>query len=224
MMATCRRRLVPPANRLNSRFGQIMVTEGERRMKKQTLTDADIRPALRLRLLDQHLKDPDTVLIEELGLCRGQVRVDLAVVNGALHGFEIKSDRDSLRRLSKQIEFYGLVLDLATLVVGKRHLDQAVQIVPNWWGLLQVEVGPNGPLFESIRHCRNNPSREPRSIVELVWLDEALALLETRHAARGVRGKPRHVVWDRLCERFSVDEIAAIVRSELKARVARRDR
>ncbi len=43
----------------------------------QPMTDADIRPALRRRLLAPHTWDADTVLLEELGLCRGLVRVDL---------------------------------------------------------------------------------------------------------------------------------------------------
>ena len=62
------------------------------------LADADVRPALRARVLKRHAKEPDTVLLDELGVCRGLVRVDLAVVNGLFHGFEIKSDRaDSAR-------------------------------------------------------------------------------------------------------------------------------
>ncbi|HET7057847.1 MAG TPA: sce7726 family protein, partial [Nitrospiraceae bacterium] len=71
------------------------------------LGDSDIRRVLRSKLLLKHADELDTVIIEELGLCRGQVRVDLSVVNGLLHGYEIKSDRDSLRRLRSQAELYG---------------------------------------------------------------------------------------------------------------------
>ena len=35
------------------------------------------------------------------------------------------------------------------------------------------------------------------------------------------RGKPRRFVWDRVCERFELDEIAAAVRDCLKARSKR---
>src|SRR5262249_26817602 len=81
------------------------------------LFDSGIRPGLRSWLRLKHADESDTVLIEELGLCRGRVRVDVAVVNGLLHGYEIKSDRDSLRRLAGQVEVYGKVLDRATLVI-----------------------------------------------------------------------------------------------------------
>ena len=49
--------------------------------EKMPLSDAEIRPALRLKILGDY-GDADSVLIEELGLCRGQVRIDMALVNG----------------------------------------------------------------------------------------------------------------------------------------------
>lgn len=189
-------------------------------VKRHILGDTDIRLALRSTLLAKHTDQSDTVILEELGVCRGRVRVDLAVVNSAFHGYEVKSDRDSLRRLGTQIDFYGRVLDRATLVVGERHLSKSLDALPAWWGVLRVEQTRCAQRLKTIRRARNNPHRDPRSLVELLWLDDALALLEARHVARGVRGKPRRFVWDRVCEYFTVDEIAAVVRARLKARAA----
>lgn len=195
-------------------------------MKKRdaSLSDADVRPALRAHLRAAHSHDPDTVVLEELGICRAQVRVDLAVVNGFLHGYEIKSDRDSLRRLSVQVAFYGRVLDRATLVVGHTHLDEATDLVPDWWEILLICPAGDGMRFKPIRRARRNFRRDPRALVELLWLDQALALLDHRDAARGVRGKPRRVVWDRVCECLNIEEIAAAVRFHLKARGASPER
>lgn len=181
--------------------------------------DAEIRSALREYLQLKHPAGSDTVLLEELGLCRGQVRVDLAVVNGLLHGYEIKSDRDSLRRLEGQVELYGKVLDKATAVVGGSHLGQVLESVPEWWGVLLVQEVARELRFRTIRRGRMNRQRESRALVELLWLEEAIALLEQRDVARGVRGKPRRMVWDRVCVHFEVDEIADAVRAHLKARV-----
>lgn len=176
--------------------------------KPVSLDDSGIRLALRSNLLIKHAAEENaTVVIEELGLCRGQVRVDIAVVNGSIHGYEIKSDRDTLRRLAVQVDVYSKVLDHATLVVGDRHVNDAFHLVPAWWGLLHVYWTENGIRFETIRHARMNPNRDPHSLVELLWLDDAIALLEARNAARGVRGKPRYVVWERVCEHFCVEEI-----------------
>ena len=184
-------------------------------------SDTDIRSALRSRLVNQHASSPDTVIIDETGLCGGKARVDVMVVNNALHGYEIKSDRDSLRRLCNQIDFYGKVLDRATLVVGKRNLRKALEMVPAWWSIIEVQTCTENLHFSVIRRGHDNPRRDPRSLVELLWLDVAITLLEERGTARGVRGKPRRVVWDRICQQCSEEEIAKTVRNHLKAKIAR---
>src|ERR1700674_1251921 len=70
------------------------------------LRDSEIRAALRAKLHSIHSQDPETVVIDELSLCQGDARVDMAVVNGSLSGYEIKSDRDTLTRLPRQLAVY----------------------------------------------------------------------------------------------------------------------
>lgn len=180
--------------------------------------DAGIRPALLARLSGHHLDEPGTVIIEELGLCRGKVRVDVAVVNGSLHGYEIKSDRDSLRRLANQVHMYGKVLDRATLVVGERHLPKALTFLPEWWGVLRIITTTRGLQFKAVRRGRKNPKKDPRALVELLWYEDAIALLEEHNIARGLRGKPRQMLWDKICEQFHPGDIATVVRTQLKTR------
>lgn len=185
---------------------------------KLPLSDTDIRPPLKIRLMSSHRNEPDTVILDELGLRRGEARVDVAIVNGSVHGYEIKSDRDSLQRLTGQIELYGKVLDHATLVVGGRHLDKAVKILPEWWGVIHVEAARCGPRFKIIRRAKKNPGRDARVLAELLWLDDAISLLAQHGLDRGVRGKPRRIIWDRICEHLDIEVIASAVRVNLKAR------
>jgi hypothetical protein len=180
--------------------------------------DADIRAALRKKLTSTYGGHPETVVLDELGVCRGEVRVDVAVVNGKIHGFEIKSDRDSLRRLAGQVEAYSKVLDRATLVAGERYVGAAAAMLPEWWGLLLVKSTNNGLRFETVRRARINPSRDARALVEFLWLEDSLALLERHGLDRGIRTKPRRVIWDRICESFDIEVIAAAVRAKLKSR------
>lgn len=181
--------------------------------------DADIRPALR-RVVQA--SDPsDSVIIEELGLNKGAVRVDLAVVNGIIHAYEIKSDFDTLRRLSTQAEHYGKCFDRVSLVVGHRHIKLARESVPHWWGIMRVTARSDGPHFLVVRKARPNPARDARALIELLWRDETVALLERSGAAEGVRSKPRDVLWDRATERLSLEEIARAVRAHLKANAER---
>lgn len=180
--------------------------------------DAGIRQALITKLSKKYADEAGTVILEELGLCCGKVRVDVAVVNGVLHGYEIKSDRDSLRRLTRQVQYYGRVVDRATLVVGDHHLSKALNMLPEWWEVILASPGTNGTSFKTVRRGRKNPCSDPRSLVELLWYEDAIALLEGHNIARGVRGKPRRIVWDRICDNFSFGEIAEAVRTQLKAR------
>ena len=188
---------------------------------QQAASDNVIRRALRSTLLGKHAADSNTVLVEELGLCRGRVRVDLAVVNGFLHAYEIKSDRDNLRRLAKQVDVYGRVVDRATIVVGDRLLQCASEAVPAWWGVMRVRNKPSGMQFTTVRRPGKNPGRNPRALAELLWSADAISLLEERDIVRGIRGRPRRMLWDRVCEEYSVDEIASAVRLRLKARATR---
>lgn len=199
---------------------------GLRRMSRRAVgfTEESLRTSLRHRLASKHQNDPDTVLIDELGLCRGSVRVDLAVVNGQLHAYEIKSDRDSLRRLHTQAEVYSRVFDRVTIVCGDRHIPHALDIVPSWWELLRIVPDTQVPIFKCARRGRKNPNKDIRALAELLWIDEAMALLARRHALRGMRGKPRAVLWDRVCELFSSDDVAEAVRAHLKATAVKRGR
>jgi hypothetical protein len=188
--------------------------------------DLEIRGGLLTQLRDKHGTDTDAVVVQELGMCRGQVRVDVALVNGAFHGYEIKSDRDSLRRLDRQAEVYGQVLDRATLVTGERHLEHVLATLPSWWGIViagasQSHPRSEAPTLTTIRAESPNPDRKARALAELLWLQDALQLLDDRQALRGYRSKPCRIVWDRLCEVYSLDEIAAAVRERLKARARR---
>jgi len=210
---------VEPVNSLDSEGGN-SPSVISLRQPDGLIGDADIRPALRMRLRSGPAFDDDTAIIEELGICRGQVRIDLAVVNGTIHGYEIKSERDSLRRLAAQAAVYSRVLDHVTVVVAARHVAHALTIIPSWWGVLRFESAAGSLRFVCMRRGRMNPGLDSRALVELLWLDDSIALLEKHNSARGVKGKPRRVVWDRVCGTVAVDEIASAVRARLKARAA----
>lgn len=51
--------------------------------------DRDIRVALRASLLHTHSRESQCVIVEELGICDSEARADLAVINGAMHAYEI---------------------------------------------------------------------------------------------------------------------------------------
>ncbi|MDE2662698.1 MAG: sce7726 family protein [Gemmatimonadota bacterium] len=189
--------------------------------RERPFRDAEVRSELRKYLQGETSPYRNMVLIEELGLCQGLARIDLLTVSGVLHGYEIKSSRDRLTRLASQAATYNRVLDRVTLVVCRRHVEAALQLVPTWWGVLLAHGSAEAVSLSQIRPAGKNPDQDPRALVELLWRDEALELLAHHNAAAGVRSKPRPAVWDRVCEVLEPTEIQSAVRSRLKTRRAR---
>lgn len=161
--------------------------------------DSMIRVILREKLEKKHSKDKHVRIIDELGLHHGDARVDIAVVNGVMHGYEIKSDQDTLLRLPEQIQVYNSVFDKMTLVVGKSHLYEAIKIIPDWWGIIVAKADANGNVFfNTIRKEENNKKQNQLSVAKLLWREEALRILEDIDEAKGLRSKPRDLIYTKL--------------------------
>ncbi len=183
------------------------------------MNDVHIRAALKIELLFQHKDAPETVIIEELGVDHGASRIDLAVVNGELHGFELKSDRDTLRRLSEQAKAYAGVFDRVTLVLGERHLRRAIEVVPDWWGIRVAREESGGLSFCDLKLPVNNPSPDPMCVVGLLWREEALGFLEELGVARGMYSKSRAEIYLKLVERVDFGGLRERVRRCLRDRL-----
>jgi hypothetical protein len=183
------------------------------------MRDPEIRRRLRQHLEDEFGDDPTALILDELGVCCGRVRADMAVVNGELKGFEIKSDQDTLFRLRSQASLYCRVFDTVSLVVASKHLKKARKIVPHWWGiLLAEEKGDAGFRIRKYRCERRNPGPDAFAIAQLIWRDEAFELLRTHNLHSGLRNKPRKFLWDALVRNFALEDIQTLVRTQLKAR------
>jgi hypothetical protein len=183
--------------------------------------DRDLRRALLANLRRTFASDPSTLIVEEMGLCQGKRRVDVAVVNGLIHGYEIKSDADDLSRLPAQLAVYGAVLDRMTLVASPSHVGAASDLVPEWWGITIAEPGPARDVtLTAIRGATRNGQLDPNALVQLLWRDEAIALLR-RHeptSSPDLERRPRRFIWAALAEAIPVDDLGVAVRTALKAR------
>lgn len=188
------------------------------------MRDHEIRKILHTELLQDFHLDPESLVFDEFGLCTGSTRVDIVVVNGALHGFEIKSDQDTLSRLPTQIELYSRVLDFVTLVVSGSHYKLAVDIIPEWWGVIVItESNVHKPLANITRLATKNPSPDPFSISQLLWRQEALLVLEAHGMSKGLTNKSRKFLWKELTNRLPLDELQWIVRNAIKKRLGWRN-
>lgn len=182
------------------------------------MRDADVRGAVHRLLAAMHEGDDNTRIVEEMGVWSGSARIDIAVINGQLTGYELKSDRDTLDRLPSQAELYNRVFDRVVLVVGERHASKAARAVPRWWGVT-IAKGQNGEVsLTEKRASAANPRPDPLMLARLLWKSEALDLLVLHDLAKGWRSKPAEEMHRRLASELPIEILAAGVRSALKRR------
>jgi hypothetical protein len=184
-----------------------------------TMRDIDLRMMLRKRFEADHAGDAGTLVLEELGLCQHLSRVDFAVVNGELSGYEIKSDSDTLRRLPGQQSVYDRVFDRLVIVCTTRHLPEIRKIIPRWWGIYVVDTRNQECPLRVARKPRRNPNVDPRAVVQLIWRDEAIELLARVGHSGGVSRSTVDVLWERLVLSCNREDLCRMVRDTLKARV-----
>lgn len=131
--------------------------------------DGDIRAPLVAWIASQHPMDGSTGILHELEMSRPSGRIDLAVVNGELAGFEIKSDKDTFARLSRQAKAYSAFFDKVTLVTTETHIERAKNIIPRWWGLILFDRHQQ---FHAVREPGHNKAVDPTSVLYTLSIRE----------------------------------------------------
>ncbi|HDR6217343.1 hypothetical protein ABH963_003750 [Bacillus sp. RC55] len=189
----------------------------------EKLKDYHVREQLFKYLEEQYVNCSDTIIINELGICQGQSRVDVAVVNGIMHGYEIKSESDTLERLPRQIEYYNKVFDRVTIVVAVDYLEHVKKMVPKWWGIISVRNRHGEIKLKKLRQGRANKKIDPFAVSQFLWKDEALEILKEKGLQRGYLSKPKRVILEHLAETIEINELKDLVNLQLKQREGWRD-
>lgn len=183
------------------------------------MNDALIRENFHRKVLRRYHSSSDVLVLDELGLMHGKCRADIALVNGRLIGYEIKSDEDSLDRLGEQVIAYGAVFDRATLIVGERHAKSVRSLVPRWWGIVIGSRYSEGEIrFKTLRRAELNRRVNAYSLAQLLWSNEARALLEELGEPPKVLRQRRSALYERLVELLSLAELRRQVTRRLKIR------
>ena len=177
-----------------------------------------MRNAVWQELFFKYGTDKNTKLVQEMGVWSGTVRIDIAVINGELSGFELKSDKDTLDRLPFQAELYSKVFDKINLVVGSKHVLKAQTLIPSWWGIIVAIQEKSGVSLENARTSKENPAPDPYLLAQLLWKDEALNVLESFNLAKGWRGKKIKLIHQRLATEVPFIDLKFHVRETLKKR------
>ena len=182
------------------------------------MNDIDVRRAVCQHLEKLHADDDEVLIVEEMGVWSGAVRIDVAVINGEMHGFELKSSRDTLERLPNQRALYDRVFDRVTLVVADRHIEKALGIIPDWWGVVTASGGAVGVDLHPWRDAGLNYHVDALQTARLLWRDEALDCLTRHGGTKGFKSATSEKLANELAGRLPL----ATLRDETRAALKRR--
>lgn len=182
------------------------------------LRDNDIRWSLHQWLLDAHACCGNTGIIHELKIPRPSSRIDLAVVNGRLAGFEIKSDVDSLSRLPRQVLAFSHIFDELYVVTTERHVKAVRAVIPDWWGIaVPIQKGTNIS-FRKLKRSKINRHQNTEALLHMLCRRELIAVLASVGIADGKRSTSKPELVKHILTGTRIRKIKAAVRNVLRQR------
>lgn len=182
-------------------------------------TDRIIRKSLLRFLHEKHEKESNLVICEEFGLIYHTCRIDVAVLNGSMNGYEIKSDADTLDRLEQQADLYSKIFDRMFLVCGARYVQQAQKCIPGWWGITEARFDKNGILkLGTIRRGRKNPSVCIETLLQMLWKVELISILREQIKMQGLHSKSIRQLRELASRELNSKTIHNSVRESIKIR------
>jgi hypothetical protein len=159
-----------------------------------------IRENLKSKLIYKN-SGGDFLVQQELVVCDGNCRADMALLTPEeLHGYEIKSDRDSLNCLDRQVESYGRFFDRVTVVAG-RHWGDVSERVPKWCGVLMATQNANGEFaWIQVRPGGTSPHVEHHLAAQLMWKSYLVERLTALHGRMPPTAWSRAMLAEHLAE------------------------
>lgn len=123
-------------------------------------------------LFGRHSMQTASLLAEfRVGTCKA----DLAILNGTATVYEIKSERDSLSRLERQVNAYASVFAAVNVVASENHIPAILSLVPEEIGILQLNRRFR---LSTVRESVSRPEEtSPTAIFDSIRLNEACAIL-----------------------------------------------
>jgi hypothetical protein len=176
----------------------------------------DIRSVLLADLAKKYPDADQDLILEEFGC--NSARIDVAVINGALHGYEIKSDSDTTERLDGQIAAYSGVFDFITVVCGKRLLGTIREKIPKTCGITLAVCDDGNIHLREVRKPKKNPSQRKFDLARMMWRDEALRCLRA-HGHTHVNSRHHaEEVWRAASDCLHLEVLSEAARLAIKAR------
>ncbi len=107
----------------------------------------------------------------------GDCKADVAILNGTATVYEVKSERDSLTRLERQIAAYATVFAKVYVIAAESHLRAVANTVPDSVGILCLNSRHQ---ISTLRDAVDQPERtSPGAIFDSIRTEEARMILSS---------------------------------------------
>lgn len=107
----------------------------------------------------------------------GDCKADVAILNGTATVYEVKSERDSLARLERQIAAYSTVFAKVYVIAAESHIRSVVNSVPDFVGVLCLNSRHQ---ISTLRDAADQPERtSPSAIFDSIRTDDARMILSS---------------------------------------------
>lgn len=182
------------------------------------MKDPCIRQLLKSTKLNKYIQDGSSKIVEELDIAAAKARIDMAVINGHLHGFEIKSASDTLQRLPSQIDAYTKVFDYLSVVTEYKYHTRILDLTPEWIGVYVCYTDNGKQKIRTVRKAKINHNKDAFYIAKLLWRNEMVEILNDKKIS--FRKKDRNwILCELLAKEINTPELSKIVRGKMKARI-----
>ena len=109
----------------------------------------------------------------------GECKADVVILNGTATVYEVKSERDSLSRLERQIAAYAKVFAKVNVISAESHATAVMNLVPSDIGVLCLsDRGQITPIRKGVERVGRT---SPAAIFDCLRTDEARRVLMTEN-------------------------------------------
>lgn len=183
--------------------------------------DLEIRRYFHHKKLRHYHECPNTLVIDELGVAHGKNRADIAVLNGTIHGFEIKSSKDTLSRLPEQINEYSRCFEKVSIIAAPNHIEKLQLMLPPWCGLILATKGAKGAItFKTIRRAQKNPNIEIYAMAHFLWRKEIIEILTQFGESEKNLKLSREKLYRLLPENTTTKQLTELIKAKFMSRTA----
>lgn len=164
----------------------------------------------------------DATLINELGFynkdpesqANKAFRADVVLANDKLIGFEIKSEKDSLKRWPSQAVAYSNVFNEVWLCTHSKHIVNALSMTPKHIGILLIDDFGS---IAIVRASKVNSTRNTHDLATMLWKEE-LVELSRLHDLQFKTSMRKRVIREMIQKDLSIDQVCHFVIERLKVR------